>query len=656
MDGDSLDIVQTNLEKLKQFLPELFAEDQLDWEKLRATFSNDINFSNERYVLNWAGKSDAFKILQVPTTATLQPQPEESIHFDTAENLFIEGENLEVLKVLQRSYHGKIKVICIDPPYNTGSDSFVYPDKFSEKKEDYLKRIGEKDEEGNLMKDGLFRKNSKDSGHFHSNWLSMMYPRLFLAKNLLRDDGVILIHIDDNEIHNLRLLMNEIFGEENFISQVVIETATDNNPSLIANEHEYLLVYCKNKSLHSVWKKDSEKADRIKQKYAELKPVWDDPQSIQIELRKWINQNKESLSGFLHYNNVDEKGVFHDADIANPKFGGYFYEVVHPVTGKACKIPEKGFRYPEDTLKKLINDGDVVFGEDETVLIKPKKRLEDSKESFRSVIYNDGRAASKRLSDLMGRDIFKFPKDELLEKSFLEFVADKNDIILDFFAGSGTTAHAVLEQNKTDNGNRKFILVQLPELCEEKSEAFKAGYKTIADISKERIRRVIKKIRNENNKPEKLIVKSSKELTDLLIANIEKESEGPGFKVFKLIPSNFRIWRGSEINAENLLQQLDIFTNPVNETGSAQGMLYELMLKSGYSLTDKVVFADNLYFVNDGEIVIALHNINESMIRQVIVTNPKKLIALDKLFAGNDQLKTNTMLQLKDAGIDFKTI
>ncbi|MBI3754280.1 MAG: site-specific DNA-methyltransferase, partial [Deltaproteobacteria bacterium] len=212
MDGESLDTKHDNLQRLKELFPELFAESQLDWEKVKAAFGEDINFANERYVLNWAGKSDAFKVLQQPTTATLKPIPEESVNFDTTQNLFIEGENLEVLKALQKAYYGKVKCIIIDPPYNTGSDSFIYPDRFSEKKEDYLKRIGDKDEEGYLLKEGLFRKNSKDSGHYHSNWLSMMYPRLFLAKNLLRDDGVIFVHIDDNEVHNLRLVMNEIFG------------------------------------------------------------------------------------------------------------------------------------------------------------------------------------------------------------------------------------------------------------------------------------------------------------------------------------------------------------------------------------------------------------------------------------------------------------
>ncbi len=218
MDGKSLDTKFDKFEKLKEIIPEAFTEDKIDWEKLKAALGEDINFENERYNLNWAGKSDAFRVLQQRTSATLKPVKEESVNFDDTENVFIEGENLEVLKVLQKSYFGKIKMIYIDPPYNTGNDSFIYPDKFSESKEEYLKRIGEKDEEGYLLKEGFFRKNSKDSGHYHSNWLSMMYPRLYIARNLLKDDGVIFVSIDDNEVHNLRMIMNEIFGEENFIA------------------------------------------------------------------------------------------------------------------------------------------------------------------------------------------------------------------------------------------------------------------------------------------------------------------------------------------------------------------------------------------------------------------------------------------------------
>ncbi len=213
LEGTSLNIPSAQLEKLKELFPEAVAEEKIDWEKLKLTLGEDLVIANERYVLNWAGKSDAFRAIQTQTTATLKPQKDQSVNFDATENIFIEGENLEVLKVLQHSYHRKVKMIYIDPPYNTGNDSFIYPDKFSESKEEYLKRIGDKDEAGYLTKEGLFRKNSKENGQYHSNWLSMMYPRLFLARNLLRDDGVVFVSIDDNEVHNLRLMMNEIFGE-----------------------------------------------------------------------------------------------------------------------------------------------------------------------------------------------------------------------------------------------------------------------------------------------------------------------------------------------------------------------------------------------------------------------------------------------------------
>ena len=249
MTGESLNIIQDQLIKLKSIFPEVFAEDKIDWEKLQATLGKEnFEIQNERYVLNWAGKTEAFKILQIPTTATLNPQPEESINFDTTQNVFVEGENLEVLKVLQKSYYGKIKCIIIDPPYNTGNDSFIYPDSFKESKADYEKRIGDKDEEGYLMKEGLFRRNSKDSGRFHSNWLSMIYPRLFLAKNLLRDDGVIFVHIDDNEVHNLRLIMNEIFGEENFIAEFIRRQnlAGKQDAKKISIEQDYILAYSVN--------------------------------------------------------------------------------------------------------------------------------------------------------------------------------------------------------------------------------------------------------------------------------------------------------------------------------------------------------------------------------------------------------------------------
>jgi len=653
MNGESIDIKQTLLQKLRELFPELFAESQLDWEKLKAAFGDYINFANERYVLNWAGKSDAFRVLQQPTTATLKPAPEESVNFDTTENLFIEGENLEVLKVLQKAYYGKVKVVCIDPPYNTGSDSFIYPDRFSEKKEDYLKRIGDKDEEGFLMKEGLFRKNSKDSGHYHSNWLSMMYPRLFLAKNLLRDDGVIFVHIDDNEVHNLRMVMNEIFGEENFVVQFPWRkrTAKSDVPFSVSQDYEWIICFAKSNLFSACIEGNA-------RKYYE---------SPDLPNRPW------RIHDMTTHRTATER--------PNSNF-----TIVDPKTGKKYPVnPNAVWRVTVESFKKFYKENRIVFPEDYDFLniSKPVLRYfkdEDEAKSgekfgFVPVSTNlpkdvgmtqDG---TKDIDELFDSKIFGFPKPVSLLKYFIKVTTslDKSALILDFFAGSGTTGQAVIELNKEDGGNRKFILVQLPEKCDENSEAYKAGYKTIADIAKERIRRVIQKIEKEKTEKPDLFAKAKLDL---------------GFKVFKLSPSSFKIWRGAEIDSEEkLVEQLDAFTDPIRPGAEKQNMLYELMLKAGYELTSPIQYViasgakqsqkgkkiasdstnprnDSIgyYSINNNELIIALDAMNEKLIEQIIAAKPQKVITLDSLFTGNDQLKTNTVLQMRDAGVDFKTI
>jgi len=766
MDGESLDIKQARMQKLKEQFPDLFVEDQLDWEKLKAAFGDDINFANERYVLNWAGKSDAFRVLQQPTTATLKPSPEESVNFETTENLFIEGENLEVLKVLQKAYYGKVKVVCIDPPYNTGSDSFIYPDRFSEKKEDYLKRIGDKDEEGFLMKEGLFRKNSKDSGHYHSNWLSMMYPRLFLAKNLLRDDGVIFVHIDDNEVHNLRMVMNEIFGEENFIASFIwkrrqnVDSRSKNGASV---DHEYLLCYRKtDKGLIRGAEKDLTKYSN-----PDNNPRGD-----------WMSADMTGLA------TPDQRPNLH-------------YDIEDPKTGIVYKCPSTGWRYEPKRMKELIQNNEVIFPPKPDGRPRRKKFLNDLKSDFtgfstilETVFNTQGTRELRALFE--EKEYFDFPKPKELLQQVLEQGSSINqhDIILDFFGGSATTAQAVMELNKEDGGNRKFILVQMPEQCDENSEAYKAGYKTIADIAKERIRRVIQKqtsppapllkergeeasyaqelfrgagpalflnargMRKEKTEAEdklwqalrnkrienckfrrqhpignfiadfychekKLVIEVdggyhdekeqqeydkartqiinesgvkvirflNEEILNNLTEALKKISEAlvspspsgegaggeVGFKVFKLSSSNFKIWRGADIDSEEkLLEQLNAFTDPIKPGAEKQNMLYELMLKAGYGLTSKVEYITSpvgaglkpaptkhkagFYSINNNDLIIALDAMNEKLIDQIIAAKPQKVITLDSLFTGNDQLKTNTVLQMRDAGVDLKTV
>jgi len=662
MTGESLNIINKQVEKLKELFPETVAEGKVDWEKLQATLGKEnIEFLNERYVLNWAGKSDAFKVLQQATTATLKPCPGEGINDALflpstggegpglrSENVFIEGENLEVLKVLQKSYYGKIKCIIIDPPYNTGNDSFIYPDRFKENREDYQKRVGDKDEEGYLLKEGFFRKNSKDSGHFHSNWLSMMYPRLFLARNLMRDDGVIFVHIDDNEVHNLRLIMNEIFGEENFVAQLIWQKKTGAGAKTkgFITLHEYVLCFAK--SFSQDWDIEIPYSDKTRAMYKKKDEHY--------------NQLGPYATWPLDTTSMDERK-----------------NLRYPIIYKSNEIwPKKQWLWSKEKVEKAQKENKLVFNlneKDGTYSVRFKGYLYDEggkERRGKPLSVSIGPYTQEGTKDFEGvfdeRDIFSFPKPVSFIKQLINiYINGKqtyNDLFLDFFGGSGTTAQAVLELNKEDGGNRKFILVQLPEKCDENSEAFKAGYKTIADIGKERIRRVIKKLETE---VEEIRKKKAGELplTESEISNPLPIAIGteiaPGFKVFKLTPSNFKIWRGAEVTEENLEAQLDAFTDPVKPESITENMLYELILKSGYLLTDKIVLrqaqdSKRYYDVSDGELIIALEAMDQKLVDTIISAKPLKVITLDKLFAGNDQLKTNTVLQMRDAEIDFKTV
>lgn len=652
MDGISIDVKQQKIDELKGIFPEAFAEDKIDWEKLQATLGKEnIEFQNERYVLNWAGKTDAFKVLQQSTTATLKPVPDESVNFNTTENVFIEGENLEVLKVLQKAYYGKIKCIIIDPPYNTGSDSFIYPDSFKESKEDYQKRIGEIDEEGYLMKEGFFRKNSKDSGHFHSNWLSMMYPRLFLAKNLLCDDGVIFIHIDDNEVHNLRLVMNEIFGEENFVSEIVWKKKTGSGSQIekVFSEHEYVLAYVKNNIKGRRWRVENESDGNFQNPDNDSRDSWEScaitapsknrnpNQLYQIEV--FYNQKEPNIQRYDSKVLIDAFSYGDHAIVLKKVDSDNINEEYYSEGNKYARFIRR-WAYIPSSMKEMFEKKRVYLKEGNLPRYK-KFEYEYAGKALRSIYFSEfsTQQGSEELRSLFNSDLVEYPKPKQLLKIFIDAVSVDDDIIFDFFAGSATTAQAVLELNKEDGGKRKFILAQLPEKCEEESEAYKAGYQTIAEIGKERIRRVIKKIKDESRQ-----------------LSLHEKKLDLGFKVFKLSSSNFKIWRSAEVTEENLENQLDAFTNPVKEGSETENILYELILKAGYLLTDKIETKDKYYSVNDGELIIALEKMDQKLVNAIITAKPKKVITLDKLFTGNDQLKTNTVLQMRDNEIDFRTI
>lgn len=627
MDGYSQTPLKERLEALRNLIPEAFAEGKIDWEKLKAALGEEVNFSNERYVLNWAGKSDAFRIMQQPSAATLVPCKEESVNFDDTENIFIEGENMEVLKVLQKSYFGKVKMIYIDPPYNTGNDSFIYPDKFSETKEEYQKRVGDKDAEGYMMRDGMFQKNSRENGQYHSNWLNMMMPRLYLAKSLLRDDGVIFVSIDDNEVHNLRLLMNEIFGEENFVACINWHRnyASANDSKTFSNVIDNILVYSKTN-----------------------------------DFVRHLLPRTEKQNSLYRYDSNDGKGKWRSDNLSVRTYSAnYDYPIVNPNTGVEYNPPSgRSWMTNKETVQKWINENRVFFGQDGEGAPQLKRYLNEVQDgvipttywSYEDCGHND--EARKEIKDLFEKPPFDSPKPTRLIKQALRIGSDKDSIILDFFAGSGTTAHAVMQLNKEDGGHRKFICVQLPERCDEKSEAYKAGYNTIAEISKERIRRDSAKIKAE-------VLAAQAEQQQKLQFEEENALQMPdlGFKVFKLSDSNFKPWRNIPgANKEEWKQQIIDFINPIAENATVENMMYELLLKSGKSLNSKIEHADNCYCINGGELALLLESVSQATVDAVLSRHPQKVIALDKLFEGNDQLKTNTALQMRDAGVEFKTI
>ncbi|MCZ2444184.1 MAG: site-specific DNA-methyltransferase, partial [Flavobacteriales bacterium] len=544
------------LKLLGQTAPDLLSDNQLNLDKLKALLAGDIADAQEHYELSWAGKSAARREIQKTTSSTLLPDPNNPAQ---AQHMLIEGENLEVLRVLQKSYYGKVKMIYIDPPYNTGNDSFVYPDDYSETLDEYLKRTGEKNEDGFLNKQSLWKKNSKESGQYHSAWLSMMYPRLYLARNLLRDDGVIFISIDDNEQANLKLLCDEVFGVENFVESIVWNKRIPKNDKGIGNIHEYILLYAKNYSLKQEFKMRKDGLDDIYDLVEKLKRKQMDIPDAEKEIKKLYKKNGYDR-GITLYNALDENyRLWGKINMSwpNAETFGPDYEVLHPKTKLPVKIPDRGWRWKEDTFNetadringeyqniKELHDGSFVFGR---IWFSKDERIQPSSITYldevntfllRSILStkSDGGVEVERIFE--GKSYFSYPKSTGLLKILFDSInAGAEDIYLDFFAGSGTTAHAVMELNAEDGGNRQSISVQMPELLDEKSEAYKAGYRTIADITRARIEKVIAKLKEE--KPE--------QTEDLACAH------------FKLAPSNFKVWRSEVANVDAVRNQLEMF-------------------------------------------------------------------------------------------------
>jgi adenine-specific DNA-methyltransferase len=572
----SADPIAMNLERLKTLFPEAFVEGKVDFEVLKQLLGGALDPREEKFGLNWHGKRMARQLALTPSTGTLRPCPEESVEWDKTQNLMIEGDNLEVLKLLQKSYAGKVKLIYIDPPYNTAGD-FVYPDDFRDNIRNYLIRSGQSASDGRKT-----TTTSESSGRLHTDWLNLMYPRLKLARDLLRDDGVILISIDEHEFTHLRPVLLELFGAENAIGTIIWKGATDNNPTQIAMEHEYLLCFARSKaSVASTWKNSDDAAKQVLlQEYSRLRqlPHLTDL-DVQAKLRTFIKANREALSSITHYDRVDTRGIYTGSrKVHNPKPGGYTYDVVHPATRKPCVPPVNGYRYPKTGMDALIAADRILYGEDESQIVQVKEYLDDYQGRLSSVISLDSRAGANELNDLFGvQKLFSNPKPVSLLQSLFEFMTASGDLVMDFFAGSGTTAHAVWRLNVQDGGRRQFVLVQLPELLDpnRKEQKVAADYctqlgrpLTIAELTKERLRRVGKAIKSE----------------------VALFSGDLGFRVFKLDSSNIRAWDPSNSHAQQDLDKtLFGSIEHVQPDRTESDILYELLLKRGLDLCVPIV-------------------------------------------------------------------
>jgi adenine-specific DNA-methyltransferase len=607
-DGSSLNIVESNIEQLKALFPEIVSEGKIDFEKLRETLGDAVETQEERYNFSWNGKALAKRIAQTKSTGTLKPCKAESKDWDSTQNLFIEGDNLEVLKLLQKSYHKQVKMIYIDPPYNTGNE-FIYPDNFQDNLDTYLQYTHQKDDEGRK-----FGTNPDTSGRYHTNWLNMMYPRLRLAKNLLRDDGVIFISIDDNEVANLRKLCDEVFGEENFISNIIWRKkyGIQNDAKYFSVSHEYLVCITKNKLSFApnLLERSEEQDNRYKNQDNDLRGPW----------------KAENAS----VGRVTQKDM---------------YEIITP-SGRKVTPPEgRSWVVSKDKFQELLLDNRIWFGETGNNVPSIKKFLSEVRQGltpttfwdYDEVGHTDGsNKALKKLFD--NSQYFDYPKPVDLIKRAIKLGSDDHGLVLDFFSGSATTAHSVMQLNVEDGGNRRFIMVQLPEPCTEKTEAYKAGYKTIADIGKERIRRAGEKILQDNAGIDNLDI---------------------GFKVFKLDSSNIKPWDADFDNLENTL--LNIVDN-IKEDRSEDDVLTEILLKYGLDLTvpveERQVSGKTVYVIGFGALVVCLADaitleVVEGIghLKAELAPEVMRVVFKDSGFK-DDVVKTNAIQILKQYGID----
>lgn len=646
-------VVDENIKRIGELFPNCLTErlDEngrpevaIDFDQLRQELSKDIvEGPEERYQFTWPDKRNAIRLANAPTTDTLRPCREESVDFDNTQNLYIEGDNLQVLKLLRENYLGKVKMIYIDPPYNTGND-FVYNDNFDQDKQEYVHNSGQYDEQGNQLVT-----NTESNGRFHTDWLNMIYPRLKVAKDLLSEDGVIFISIDDNEIENLRKACDEILGTQNFVGQFIWRGGRRNLAKFVSTSHEYILCFAKNLSYisekHISWNEKKKGLEDIYKKADELVKEYKDYNIASQKLKEWYkvlpedNVSKESS----HYCWIDKKGVYFASDISRGGGGGPKWEIKNPETGNVVQTPSRGWSYGkiEDLMRDIAN-GLVHFNGD-GVPCKKRYLKENETQVLETVFYKDRRGSSKRLRTLMGGDLFPFPKDEEVIKHYIDSFTECDSIILDFFSGSATTAHAVMQLNAEDGGKRKFIMVQLPEATDEKSEAYKAGYKNICEIGKERIRRAGKKIVEE----QKIKIDASRETLDFSgDSNLGSKASGlkpvdVGFRVLKLDSSNMQdVYYSPEEFSEKLL-----FEDNIKPDRTEEDLLFQAMIELGIELSAKIekqeIAGKTVWNVAEGYLMACFDKeVNETAIKAIAKQHPYYFVLRDASLA-TDQVADN---------------
>jgi adenine-specific DNA-methyltransferase len=564
----SPDLTAENIAKLKALFPELVTEDGVNVDVLKQLVGQTVTDTEEKYGLNWHGKRQARQLALTPSTGTLRPCPADSVDWDTTRNLMIEGDNLEVLKLLQKSYAGKVKLIYIDPPYNKDAD-VIYPDDFVDNIRNYQMLTGQAGSDGRKLGSA-----TESSGRHHTNWLNLIYPRLRLARDVLRDDGVLFISIDEQEYSHLRTICCEIFGEENQMGTIVWKNATDNNPTNIATEHEYILVVAKGRdALENEWKSSVSDVKEVLVRIGKELAGHFSGDALAGAYDLWFKAHKAELWPLDRYKYIDSGGVYTGSQsVHNPGKEGYRYDVIHPVTKKPCKQPLMGYRFPKDTMDGLISEGRILFGEDEEKIIELKVYAFEYEEKLGSVLELDGRLGSYDLKDdFEGEEkVFNNPKPVRLLTTFFSFILKQDgDLALDFFAGSGTAAKAIFRLNVKDQIRRRFCLVQLQEplKLEDKEQRAAARFcdklgkpRVITELTKERLRRAGKKIREEY---------------PMFAGDL-------GFRVFKLATSNIQAW---EPDRERLAETLEASVDHLKTDRTEQDILFELLLKLGLDLT-----------------------------------------------------------------------